>query len=144
VANQTTADPTPLSAATVQEIQFELFRRSAVSVEYGDLVEPLLDVLRGNRHLWTGMIVDRIDVPRQGRRLGPMSMIPLRDISTNFWNADTLYVLCPSRAAADQLAALLPMERFAAMVNVIDNPDELDDALGGADDGVAILRAWWD
>jgi hypothetical protein len=29
------------------------------------------------------MIVDRIDVPRQGRRLGPMSMIPLRDISTN-------------------------------------------------------------
>ena len=137
-------DPTPLSAATVQQIQFELFRRSAVSVECGDRVDPLIDVLRTHPDLWTGMVIDRIHLGHRGHGLLPMTMIPLRDMSTNFWNADTLYLLCPSRPAADRLAALLPMDRFGCMTDVYADPDQLDSAMGGADDGVAILRAWWD
>ena len=128
----------------MQQIQFELFRRSAVSIKYVDLVEPLIDVLRTQAHLWTGMVIDRIHIGHRGHGLLPMTMIPLRDIRQDFWNADTLYLLCPSRAAADELAALLPMERFGCMISVYDEPDQLDSALGGADDGVAILRAWWD
>jgi hypothetical protein len=144
MAERPHADPTPLSAATVQQIQFELFRRSAVSVEHGDLIQPIIDVLQTHTELWTGMVIDRIHIGHRGHGLLPMTMIPLRDVDQNVWNADTLYLLCPSRSAADRLAALLPMERFGCMVNVYDDPDLLDAALGGADNGVAILRAWWD
>ena len=89
MAEQSHADLTPLSAATVQQIQFELFRRSAVSVEYGYLVQPIIDVLRTRADLWTGMVIDRIHLGHRGHGLLPMTMIPLRDVSQNFWNADT-------------------------------------------------------
>ncbi len=101
-------------------------------------------MLRTHPDLWTGMVVDRIHVGHRGHGLLPMTMIPLRDVGQNFWNADTLYLLCPTRAAADGLAALLPVDRFGCSVDVYDDPDQLGSALGGADDGVAILQAGWD
>ena len=134
-------EPSPLSSVSVQDIQFELLRRSAGG-EFE--VEAVIDIFKANPHLWTGAIIDRLGVNERGHRLPPMSMIKLRDIGTNYWNADTLLVLCPGRAAADELAALLPMERFGCMIDIKDDETELDRALGGADDGVVILRAWWD
>ena len=144
MTNKSTERTVSLAEASVQQIQFELLRRSAISVEYAELIEPLIDVLRTHPDLWTGMVIDRIHLGHRGHGLLPMTMMPLRDIGTNFWNADTLYLLCPTRPAADALAALLPMDRFGCMIDVYDEADQLGSAMGEADDGVAILRAWWD
>lgn len=50
----------------------------------------------------------------------------------------------PNRAAADDLIAKLPMERFACMPSVEDDPEVLDGALGGRDDDLVIAQFWWD
>jgi hypothetical protein len=36
------------------------------------------------------------------------------------------------------------MERFAGIVDIIDDDKVIDSALGGSDGGEAILRIWWD
>src|SRR4051812_37248764 len=89
-----------LADATVQEIHLELFRRSVAS-EYR--LDEFISILLANRHLWRGAIMDRLGISEGGHWLQPTSMIKLRDINQNFWNADTLHLLCPSRAAADEL-----------------------------------------
>jgi hypothetical protein len=71
-------------------------------------------------------------------------MIKLRDIDGNFWNADTLYVLCDSRAAADELVAKLPMERFGCLAKVEDDQRIIRRALGGGKEGPVIVSFWWD
>lgn len=131
-----------LADATVQEIQLELFRRS-VATEYR--VAEFIDVLLANRRLWSGAVIDRLGISEGGYWLQPSSMIKLRDIGQNFWNADTLYVLCPDRAAADELVGLLPMERFGCMPSVEDDEEVVNGALGtGRDKHTVIVRFWWD
>lgn len=130
-----------LADATVQEIQLELFRRS-VAAEYH--VDEFIAILLDNRHLWRGGVIDRLGVNEGGFWLQPSSMIKLRDIDQNFWNADTLYLLCPTRAAAEELIDKLPMERFACMPSIEAEPQVVDRALGGGGKGNVVLRFWWD
>jgi hypothetical protein len=130
-----------LSDATVQEIHLELFRRS-IAAEFA--VDRFIEILLANRHLWRGLLIDRLGVSERGHRLQPSSMIKLRDIDQNFWNADTLHLLCPNRQAAEELVAKLPMEEFACMPSIEDDPQVVDRALGGGDDGAVILQFWWD
>ena len=130
-----------LRDATVQEIQLELFRRSVAS----ELdVDRFIAVLLANCHLWRGAIIDRLGINEGGYWLQPSSMIKLRDIDQNYWNADTLHLLCLTRAASDELVAKLPMEEFGCMPEIEDDPKVIDRALGGGDDGAVILRFWWD
>ena len=130
-----------LADATVQEIQLELFRRS-VAAQFD--VDQFIAILLDNRHLWRGAVIDGLGVNEGGSRLQPSSLIKLRDIDDNFWNADTLYLLCPNRAAAEKLVTKLPMERFAGMPSIEDDPQIIDRALGGGNDGLVVLRFWWD
>lgn len=99
-----------LSDATVQELQLELFRRSKAS-DYN--IEQFISILLANRGLWRGAVIDCLGINKAGHQLEPFSMIKLRDIDQNYWNADTLFLLCPSRSAADELIALLPMDEFS-------------------------------
>ena len=132
-----------LSDATVQEIELELLRRSVVG-EYKVAAE-FINILLENRRLWRGLIVDRLGVNEGGHWLQPMAMIKLRDIEQNFWNADTVYVLCSGSAAADELLAKLSMEKFGCMPVKDDDPEIVQSALGGGrDEGAVILRFWWD
>jgi hypothetical protein len=132
----------PLSEATVQEIQLELFRRS-VAAEFD--VNRFISVLLANRQLWSGAVIDRVGINDPDCfPLSPMSMIKLRDIAQNFWNADTLYVLCPNCAAADELIAKVPMEEFACMPDVVDDKNVLGSAMGTRAFDEVIVRFWWD
>lgn len=143
--DQTPIDPQfgqkRLSDATVQELQLELFRRSKASDYH---VEQFIAILLDNRRLWLGAVIDRLGINKAGHQLEPFSMIKLRDIDQNYWNADTLFLLCPSRSAADELITLLPMDEFACMPNVEGDEEVVDDALGGGDCGAVILKFWWD
>jgi hypothetical protein len=131
----------PLSAATVQELQLELFRRSVVSEsEAGRFTQILLD----SQDLWRGLIIDRLGISEGGHWLQPCSMIKLRNIHENYWNADTVFILCPSFDAARILAARFPPDQFATMIDIKEDLNEVDRALGGSDAGLVILRAWWD
>jgi hypothetical protein len=131
-----------LAEATVQEIQLELFRRS-VAAEFD--VNRFISVLLANRRLWSGAVIDRLGINDPDRfPLSPMSMIKLRDIHQNVWNADTLYVLCPSRAAADDLVAKLPMEEFACMPEIVSDKEDLGSAMGTRAFDEVIIRFWWD
>jgi hypothetical protein len=130
-----------LATATVQELQLELFRRSVAS---GSDIEEFIRLLLESQHLWRGLIIDRLGVNEGGHWLQPLSMIKLRNIRQNYWNADTLFVLCPNRDAAKHLAKQFPLDRFAVMIDIKDDPEEVDDALGGSDKGLVILQFWWD
>jgi hypothetical protein len=131
-----------LHDASIQEIQLELFRRSAVSIEHN--AAKVVEVLLASRHLWRGLIIDSLGVSEGGDWLQPSSMIKLRDVDQDFWNADTLYVLCPDRESADELAAKLPMDRFACMATIEEDQKIIDRALGGRHTGMVIVRFWWD
>ncbi len=89
------ADPTRPSAAVVQQIQLELFRRRAASAEDGEAV--VIGVLRGHTNLRTRDAIDRNPVGVPGDGLGSMAMVPLRDVGTSVWNAHPMYFPWPTR-----------------------------------------------
>jgi hypothetical protein len=130
-----------LITATVQELQLELFRRSVAS---DSEVEEFIRLLLESQHLWRGLIIDRLGINEGGFWLQPSSMIKLRNIHQNYWNADTLFVLCPNRDAAEELKNRFPLDRFAVMIDIKDDPKEINSALGGSDKGLVILQFWWD
>ena len=103
-----------------------------------------MQILIDSQDIWRGFIIDRLGISEGGHWLQPCSMIKLRNIHENYWNADTVFILCPSQDAARALAARFTPEQFAAMVDIKEDPKEVDRALGGGDAGTAILRAWWD
>src|SRR6266536_367723 len=117
-----------LITATVQELQLELFRRSVAA---DSDVEECIRLLLESQHLWRGLIIDRLGVNEGGHWLQPSSFIKLRNIHQNYWNADTLFVLCLNRDAAEELKNRFPLDRFAVMIDVKNDPEEVDDALGG-------------
>src|SRR5919202_2409129 len=73
--------PPPRTISKIQALQFQLIRRS--SFNNFDGVRLTRDLLQ-HRRLWCGVIMDR---------LGNDALIKLRDIGSNEWNVDTLYVL---------------------------------------------------
>lgn len=77
-----------LSQASVQDIQLELIRRTSFNALDGERVHASL--LR-HRHLWLAALLDRPGVPNyaEPRVLLTSGLIKLRDLPTNFWNADT-------------------------------------------------------
>ncbi len=129
----------PLEKATVQEIQFELIRRTQYNALDGKRV---LASLLAHSDRWQSVLLDRLSLSNPGK-LPSMGLIKLRDLADNFWNADTLYILTPNTQSAKKLAAIIETEDWGGMVRVHD-PEDVDRALGGSEPDQAVVSLWWD
>jgi len=130
----------PLAEATVQDIQLELIRRTRFNTFDG---ERLVANLLAHRELWEAVLLDRISFSRTGQ-LPVMGLIKLRDLSDNIWNADTLYILCPSETMAKELAKLLDPDDSGGMTSIHADPKDVDSALGSGRETRAVVKIWWD
>lgn len=136
-------EPVSLRGASVQEIQLELLRRTCFNALDGERVHASL--LR-HRDLWLAALLDRPGVANYAEPglLLMSGLIKLRDLPDNFWNADTLFILTPTRQAADQLAGIAEDEDRGGEVVVYKNQDEIDRALGMGRQEYGLLSIWWD
>ena len=131
---------TPLAEATIQEIQLELIRRRHFHAFDGQRVA---DCLMQHRDLWEAVMMDRLAISHPGS-LPTMGLMKLRDFRKDEWNVDTLYILTPNKADAEKIAEILNKRQWGGMVDVHTDPEEVDNALGGAEPGQAIVTIWWD
>jgi hypothetical protein len=132
---------TKLVEASVQEIQLELLRRSSFNALNGPRV---VERLRQHRDLWLAVILDRIGICGSGR-LPMSSLIKLRDLHRNIWNADTLYILTRTTADAKRFAEIIRDEDWAAEVYLHDDTHEISDLLGTSfKEDFGLIRVWWD
>ncbi len=118
-----------LRDATVQDIQLELLRRTRFNDLDGERVAASL--LR-HRELWLAALLDRPGVPdyTEPDRLLTAGLIKLRDLGRNLWNADTLFLLTPTREQARRLGQVAEEEDWGGMVRVYEDRKEIDRALG--------------
>ncbi len=136
-------ESTLLRNATVQEIQLELIRRTCFNAMDGRIV---FDGLLRHRDLWRAAILDRPGLPDPDRpdHLARMSLIKLRDLSRNVWNADTLFLLTPSPEHARTLKSIAETEDWGAEVSTIDDREEIEGPLGCFPSTSGLLILWWD
>ena len=132
----------PLREATPQEIQLELIRRSQYNALDG---ERVVDALLRHRGRWRAAWMTRLGVSMEPGELPAMSMIPLRDLPGGYWNVDTLFLLCPTPADAEAMAAVAEQEGWGCEPGQVYDQKESDNALGTGrgKDGV-IVSFWWD
>jgi hypothetical protein len=129
--------------ATVQEIQLDLLRQTVFNALDG---EQILASLLRHRDLWLAALLDRPGVPNYAEpsRLLMSGLIKLRDLPDNLWNADTLYLLTPTRAQARQLARIAEEEDWGGEVFVYEDQEEIDRALGTGRQEYGLMTVWWD
>ncbi len=132
--------PRLLTEATVQEIQLELIRRTQFNAFDG---ERVVAALMAHRDLWEAVLMDRFCFSNAGG-LPSAGLIKLRDLADNYWNVDTLSVLCPDAPSARQLGEMAETEGWGEMVQVHEDVKEVQSALGGAGRPHAIVSIWWD
>lgn len=127
----------------MQDIQLELIRRTTFNDFDG---EEVCELLARHRGLWRAALLDRVGVPNYAEptRLLTGGLIKLRDLKDNVWNADTLFVLTKSIAAARELAAAFEAAEMGAMPEVHDDMAENDNAMGTGRQTYGILTVWWD
>ena len=131
---------TPLHEASIQEIHLELIRRRHFHAFDGQRVA---DCLAQHRDLWEAVMMDRVAISHPGC-LPTMGLMKLRDFSSDEWNVDTLYILTRSKEDAVKLADIFNQREWGGMVDVHVDHEEVDNALGGARPGQAIVSVWWD
>ena len=130
-----------LRDATVQEIQWELIRRTQHNALDG---EQLVAFLTRHRHLWTAVLLDKLMVWVRDHRLPLLGLIKLRDLPKNDWNTDTLYILTENKENAHTLARLFEEFQMAGMPLVYDDHAEIQASLGIGLEGPALVSVWWD
>lgn len=132
-----------LQDATVQDIQLELIRRTRFNTFDGERVCELLARYRGH---WRAVLFDSLGLaPRDRPGALPVSgLIKLRDLDTNIWNVDTLFVLTHTPEQAQELAVAFEESDTGAMPRVIDDVEEADMALGTGRERYGLLKVWWD
>ena len=132
-----------LRDATVQDIQLELLRRTRFNDLDGERVAASL--LR-HRELWLAALLDRPGVPdyTEPGLLLTAGLIKLRDLHRNLWNADTLFLLTPTREQARRLAQVAEEEDWGGMVRVYEDQKEIDRALGTGRQEYGLVSVWWD
>jgi hypothetical protein len=135
-------EPLPLTEASVQEIQLELIRRRRFNQFDG---KKIVASLRQHRKLWQAVVFDREGFSiKEQTGLSGMCLIKLRDLSLNYWNVDTLFVLCEDIGCARQLTKIAEAEEWMADTAYIhENREELTMALGTSDPGI-VVEFWWD
>jgi hypothetical protein len=132
-----------LRDATIQEIQLGLLRRTSLNAPDGERVYASL---MKHRDLWLATLLDRPGVPNYA---GPgllmvSGLIKLRDLRDDLWNADTLFILTPTRQAADQMARIVEEEDWGGAVQVYKDQSEIARALGIGRPEFGLLSVWWD
>jgi hypothetical protein len=137
------SESVPLRDASVQDIQLELLRRTSFNALEGERVYASL---LKHRNLWLAALLDRPGVPNYAEPglLPTSGLIKLRDLRDNCWNADTLFILTPTRQAADQLAKIAEHEEWGGEVQVYKDQAEIDRALGTGRQEFGLLSVWWD
>lgn len=130
---------------TIQELQFELIKKSSFNDFNGDLV---VKSLQENKDLWQGVIMDRAgyclhsDIfgnARENTGGEKISLIKLRDIKDGYWNVDTLYILAKEgkEKELEQLAKTWSADEVDYY-----SKEESTEKLGGGRG--LVLRVWWD
>lgn len=86
--------------------------------------------LRAHPDLWEAVLLTRLD-----------SLITLRDLRLDLWNADTLYILTTNEKLPDlqKLARSWSADEIDVMAQ-----DEAEDLLGEFPAEVKVLQIWWD
>jgi hypothetical protein len=132
-----------LRDASVQDIHLELIRRSTHNAFDG---ERVYQSLLKHRDLWKAALLDRPGLPnfQKPGQLPRIGLIKLRDLPHNIWNADTLFVLTVSLAAARELATITKAEGWGGELQLHEDRDETDAALGTAGSDYGLLSVWWD
>jgi hypothetical protein len=132
-----------LQAATVQDIQIELIRRTKFNTFDG---KEIVQLLQRHRHLWKAVLLDRPGLPNYShpRQLLMAGLIKLRDLEDNIWNADLLYALTHTQEGARELAKAFEESETGAMPSVHEDIMETDDALGMGRQTYGLMSAWWD
>ena len=130
----------PLGEASVQEIQLELIRRRHFHSFDG---QRIVDCLLQNRDLWQAVIMDRLAISHPGS-LPTLGLMKLRDLPKDEWNVDTLYILTRSKSDAEKLGEILSLRKWGGMVDVYTDDEAVDNALGGAEPGQAVVSIWWE
>ncbi len=136
--------PSPsLHEVSVQDIQLELIRRSRHNAFDGELVHKSL---LKHRALWEEVLLDRQGIANYRTPGGLLvtGPIKLRDLPHNHWNADTLFVLTVSPAAARELAEVAKRDGWGGELQLHEDRDETDNALGGGPRDYGLLSVWWD
>jgi hypothetical protein len=133
--------PVSLRTASIQDIHLELMRRSSFNAFDG---ERVYQRLLKHRELWRAVLLDRSGTANYSKPgtllLG--GLIKLRDLRHNIWNADTLFVLTVSPAAAHQLARVIADEDWGGDARVHEDREDIAAALGtGGEHG--LLSVWW-
>jgi len=130
-------DPsTPLATASVQDIHLELIRRSEHNAFHGDRV---LAGLLAQRQDWQAVLFDTYGLATD--RGLPARLLKLRDMASNDYNADTLYILAVNEAAAQRLAVLAAS--WGAEPHIY-SQEETERALGTSRDNECLVQMWWD
>lgn len=130
-----------LSNATVQEIQLELIKRASRDDAMDG--EQVVASLLKHRDLWVAVMMDSFCFSNPGR-LPSVGLIKLRDLDTNFWNADTMYILTETADKVHRLATIIEEEEWGGLVVVHDDEEDVQQALGGGEPGQAVVSVWWD
>jgi hypothetical protein len=132
-----------LRDASVQDIQLELLRRTRFNALNG---EKVCASLLKHRHLWTAVLLDRPGIPNYAEpsHLLTSGLIKLRDLPQNVWNADTLFILTPTRPQAHELARIAEEEDWAGEIQIHEDQEETDSALGTGRRKYGLLSMWWD
>ncbi len=140
---KTPNQPLLLHEATVQEIQLELIRRTRFNAFDGPRI---VASLMAHKDLWEAVLLDRFGLSERGRPAGlpASSLIKLRDLSDNIWNADKLFILTPDAASAHRLVEIIEAEDWGGEKPQVFEGDDVDRALGGSEEGQAIVTVWWD
>lgn len=132
-----------LRDASVQDIQLELLRRTQFNALDG---ERVCASLLKRRDLWLAALLDRPGVPSYAEpgQLLIAGLIKLRDLPYNLWNADTLFILTPTRAEAEQLARIAEEEDWCGEIHVHHHQTDIDRSLGSGRQEYGLVSIWWD
>ncbi len=132
-----------LREASVQDIQLELLRRTEHNALDG---EKVYASLLKHRTLWLAVLLDRPGLAdyHEPCHLLISGLIKLRDLRHNLWNADTLFILTPSRAQAHELARIAEEEDWSGEILLHEDQKESDRALGMGRQEYGLLSIWWD
>jgi hypothetical protein len=129
----------------VQEIQFELMKLASFNDFDGErVVEDLINF----KELWRGAVMDRgyCDFVSEPRFVSGINLIKLRDIDSDYWSVDTLFIL-PKPGKEDSLEELANTWKADEVGWV--GGKEACKMLGSysgerEENSKQVLRIWWD